>query len=288
MHRFSTSTKLDSATTILTPPFFRWCVFQVKIVDTFDVEDVVFSATFGHVDLPKKCRPFQKAKVLKNYPRKSNKRIPYQSHHWNAQRETLGPKSPQQNAEVQRLMEKLDDNASLTGQCVFAGSQKFWERFAGKITKWVCFVLDEGGREALVFFACLFSFFFCIIFSNMLAVSLESVIPQEMYVDSVAHRINVWYIYLHLVDFMVMPDNIPYIDPMGGATPETSTGFELTYSNKQKYRNLAKIKGILAAPPKATPPVVRGLIRPYYGKQLVNKPLIRPYFLGGVALGGVS
>ena len=33
------------------------------------------------------------------------------------------------------------------------------------------------------------------------------------------------------------------------------------------------VKGILAAPPKATPPS--------------NKGLIRPYFLGGVALGGV-
>ena len=59
--------------------------------------------------------------------------------------------------------------------------------------------------------------------------------------------------YLHLVGFMVMPVNIPYIDPMGGATSETSTGFELTYSNKQKYRDLAKIKGILAAPPKLPP-----------------------------------
>ena len=91
--------------------------------------------------------------------------------------------------------------------------------------------------------------------------------------------------YLHLVDFMVLPVNIHNIDPMGGATPETSTGFELTYSNKQKYRHLAKIKGILAAPPKL-PPSSKGLIRPYYRKQLVNKPLIRPYFLGGVALGG--
>ena len=40
---------------------------------------------------------------------------------------------------------------------------------------------------------------------------------------------------------MVLPVNISYIDSMGGATPETSAGFELTYSNKQKYRNLAKI-----------------------------------------------
>ena len=48
----------------------------------------------------------------------------------------------------------------------------------------------RGGREALLcfFFVCFFCFFLHI-FSNMLAVSVESVIPQEMYVDSVAHRI---------------------------------------------------------------------------------------------------
>ena len=41
------------------------------------------------------------------------------------------------------------------------------------------------------------------------------------------------------------------------------------------------IKGILAAPPKATPPRNKGLIRPYKGKPMVNKPLIKPYFWGG-------
>ena len=31
-------------------------------------------------------------------------------------------------------------------------------------------------------------------------------------------------------------------------------------------------------PPKATPPRNKGLIRPYEGKPMVNKPLIRSYF----------
>ena len=31
----------------------------------------------------------------------------------------------------------------------------------------------------------------------------------------------------------------------------------------------------------------KGLIRPYYRKPMVNKPLIRPYFWGGT-LGGVG
>ena len=35
------------------------------------------------------------------------------------------------------------------------------------------------------------------------------------------------------------------------------------------------------------PPRNKALIRPYEGKPMVDKPLIRPYLLGGVALGGV-
>ena len=34
------------------------------------------------------------------------------------------------------------------------------------------------------------------------------------------------------------------------------------------------------------PPRNKALIRPYEGKPMVNSPLIRPYLLGGVALGG--
>ena len=53
---------------------------------------------------------------------------------------------------------------------------------------------------------------------------------------------------------------------------------ELYFSNGLKPTTpptrQALFKGILAAPPKATPPS--------------NKRLIRPYFLGGVALGGVA
>ena len=39
----------------------------------------------------------------------------------------------------------------------------------------------------------------------------------------------------------------------------------------------SKIKGILATPPKAIPPGIKGLIRPYYVKPMgFHKPLIRP------------
>ena len=52
-------------------------------------------------------------------------------------------------------------------------------------------MLDARGEGGIaLFFLCVCFFcFFLHIFSNMLAVSVESVIPQEMYVDSVAHRI---------------------------------------------------------------------------------------------------
>ena len=33
--------------------------------------------------------------------------------------------------------------------------------------------------------------------------------------NSLTHRIHVWYIYLHLVDFMENVGKIPYMDPMG-------------------------------------------------------------------------
>ena len=39
-------------------------------------------------------------------------------------------------------------------------------------------------------------------------------------------------------------------------------------------------------PPMPPLPRNKALIRPYQGKPMVNSPLIRPYFLGGVALGG--
>ena len=35
------------------------------------------------------------------------------------------------------------------------------------------------------------------------------------------------------------------------------------------------------------PPRNKGSIRPYQGKPMVNRPLIKPYFLGGGTLGGV-
>ena len=42
----------------------------------------------------------------------------------------------------------------------------------------------------------------------------------------------------------------------------------------------------LPPPPNVPPPRNNGLIRPYSGKPLVNKPLIRPYFWGGYVRGG--
>ena len=66
---------------------------------------------------------------------------------------------------------------------------------------------------------------------------------------------------------------------MNGATPRLHSAH---------LKCFGSIKGILAAPPKATPSSNKGLIRPYQGKPMVNKPLIRPYFLGGVALGGAA
>ena len=46
--------------------------------------------------------------------------------------------------------------------------------------------------------------------------------------------------------------------------------------------------GNFSYPPQSYPPRNKGLIRHSEGKPMVNKPLIRPYFLGGVALGGVA
>ena len=39
-------------------------------------------------------------------------------------------------------------------------------------------------------------------------------------------------------------------------------------------------------PPNVPRPRNKGLIRPYFGKRMVNKPLTRPYFWGGVRWGG--
>ena len=57
----------------------------------------------------------------------------------------------------------------------------------------------------------------------------------------------------------------------------------------ENFPNRKKIMAIVnQPPPRATypPPRNKGLIRPYWGKPMVNEPLIRPYFWG-VTLGGV-
>ena len=48
------------------------------------------------------------------------------------------------------------------------------------------------------------------------------------------------------------------------------------------------IMGILATPPKATPPRNKALLRAYYPLVSLNKALLGPYLLGGVALGGAA
>ena len=66
-------------------------------------------------------------------------------------------------------------------------------------------------------------------------------------------------------------------------------------SGKGTLYTVNKLLGLLdvwsweskGTPPQGHPPPRnKALIRPYYGKPMVNSSFIRPYFLGGVALGG--
>ena len=61
--------------------------------------------------------------------------------------------------------------------------------------------------------------------------------------------------------------------------------FIQTLSQTQSWHHDEFFQGNPSCPPKATPPRNKGLIRPYYGKPMVNKAL----FLGGVrGPGGVG
>ena len=53
--------------------------------------------------------------------------------------------------------------------------------------------------------------------------------------------------------------------------------FELTRVEVPKMKSWE----FKVSPPMPTPPRNKHLIRPYWGKPMVNSPLIRPYFLGG-------
>ena len=56
------------------------------------------------------------------------------------------------------------------------------------------------------------------------------------------------------------------------------------YQSKSGYRSSWESKG---TPPMPPPPGNKALLRPYWGRMVVNSPLIRPYFLGGGGIGGV-
>ena len=69
-------------------------------------------------------------------------------------------------------------------------------------------------------------------------------------------------------------------------TPQVLLASSQRYSAHTKGWRFKESWESKVPPPMPPPPGNKALIRPYWGKPMVNSPLIRPYFLGG-GIGGV-
>ena len=132
--------------------------------------------------------------------------------------------------QVQRLMEKLDDNASLTGQCVFAGAVP--AEMGGPCLKWGNFTLAmaievyfHGENDDKIDKM--------IKHPSVIAMLLGKMINHGIWRIPVSRQTHAFSVTCALNESMgPISCNFPTI---------LRAGFELTYSNKQMYRDLADL-----------------------------------------------
>ena len=76
--------------------------------------------------------------------------------------------------------------------------------------------------------------------------------------------------------------------PLGDDISDRFSQSNLQPLNPVKNKHHLLWSWLVNLPPLTYPPKNKGLTRPQKGKPMVNKPLIRPHFLGGYVRGGVG